>query len=84
MPRSPGVGTLVPLKVAEDNSRQALDRAQKLSHQLHAAQDRIKQLEAQVASHREKADHAERWLHRVHAEIEHRFLNQEAHRAAGH
>ena len=70
-------------EVAEGNSRQAMDRAQKLSHQLHAAEDRIKHLEAEVASHREKADHAERWLHRVYTEIENRFLSQET-RAARH
>ena len=70
--------------VAEGNTRQAIDRAQKLSHQLHAAEDRIKQLEAEVASHQEKADHAERWLHRVFTEIESRFLNQETHRAVMH
>jgi hypothetical protein len=71
-------------EVAEGNSRQAMDRAQRLSHQLHAAEDRIKQLEAEVASQQEKADHAERWLHRIYTEIESRFLSQETHRAVRH
>lgn len=70
--------------VAEGNTRQAMDKAQKLSHQLHAAEDRIKQLETEVASHQEKADHAERWLHRVYTEVESRFLSQETHRAVRH
>ena len=35
--------------VAEENSRHALDTAQKLSHQLRAAEDRIAELEAEVA-----------------------------------
>jgi len=34
--------------VAEANIRQALETAQKLSHQLHAAQNRIAELEAEI------------------------------------
>jgi hypothetical protein len=44
--------------VAEENSRHALDMAQKLSHQLRAAEDRIADLEAEVELHRDKADRA--------------------------
>jgi hypothetical protein len=61
---------------AEENSRHALEMAQKLSHQLRAAQDRIAELEAEVDTYREKADRAEQWLHRVYTEIEDRFLRQ--------
>jgi hypothetical protein len=32
------------------------------------------ELEAEVASYRERADRAEQWLHRVYTEIEDRFL----------
>ena|SRR5690349_1277254 len=71
-------------EIAEGNSRQALNRAQKLSHQLHAAEDRIKHLEAEVASLQEKADHAERWLHRIYTEVEDRFLRQDARGAVKH
>ena len=71
-------------EVAEGNNRQGMDRAQKLSHQLHAAEDRIKQLEAEVASQQEKADHAERRLHRIYTEIENRFLSQETPRVVRH
>jgi chromosome segregation ATPase len=60
--------------VAEENSRQALEMAQKLSHQLRAAEDRIAELEAEVTAYQEKAQRAEQWLHRVYAEIEDRFL----------
>ena len=63
--------------VAEGNSRHAIDMAQKLSHQLRAAEDRIAELEAEVAAHRERADRAEQWLHTVYTEIEDRFLNQD-------
>ena len=60
--------------VAEQNSRHAIDTAQRLSHQLRAAEDRIAELEAEVAAYREQAERAEQWLHRVYTEIEDRFL----------
>ena len=60
--------------VAETNSRQALETAQKLSHQLRTAEDRIAELEAAAESYRERAERAEQWLHTVYAEIENRFL----------
>ena len=63
--------------VAEENSRYALDMAQKLSHQLRAAEDRVAELEAEVQLYRDKADRAEQWLHKVYTEIEDRFLPQE-------
>ena len=63
--------------VAEENCRHALDMAQKLSHQLRAAEDRVAELEAEVQLYRDKADRAEQWLHKVYTEIEDRFLPQE-------
>jgi len=62
--------------VAEENSRHALETAQKLSHQLRAAEDRIAELEAEVTAYRDRAERAEQWLHRVYTEIEDRFLRQ--------
>jgi hypothetical protein len=62
--------------VAEQNSRHALDMAQKLSHQLRAAEDRIAELEAEVDLYREKSGRAEQWLHKVYTEIEERFIRQ--------
>jgi hypothetical protein len=62
--------------VAEENSRHALDMAQKLSHQLRAAENRIAELEAEVDLYRDKSDRAERWLHKVYTEIEERFIRQ--------
>ena len=62
--------------VAEENSRHALDMAQKLSHQLRAAENRITELEAEVELYREKSDRAEQWLHKVYTEIEERFIRQ--------
>jgi molecular chaperone GrpE (heat shock protein) len=62
--------------VAEANSRHALDLAQKLSHQLRAAEDRIAELEAEVQLYREKAERASQWLHKVYTEIEARLIRQ--------
>jgi len=64
---------------AEENSRHALDTAQRLSHQLRAAEDRIAELEA---AYQERADRADQWLHRVYTEIEDRFLHQSDSRRA--
>jgi hypothetical protein len=63
--------------VAEANSQQALEMAQKLSHQLRAAENRIAELEAEVGIYQGKADRAEQWLHKVYTEIEDRFLRQD-------
>jgi hypothetical protein len=63
--------------VAEANSQHALEMAQKLSHQLRAAEDRIAELEAEVRIYQDKADRAEQWLHKVYMEIEDRFLRRD-------
>ena len=63
--------------VAEANSQHAFDLAQKISHQLRAAEDRIAELEAEVGMYQEKAERAEQWLHRVYTEIEDRFLRRD-------
>ena len=60
--------------VAEGNSRHAIETAQRLSHQLRAAENRIAELEAEVAAYQEQAERAEQWLHRVYSEIEERFM----------
>ena len=62
--------------VAEESSRHALDMAQKLSHQLRAAERRIAELEAEIEAYRNRAERAEQWLHKVYTEIEDRFLRQ--------
>ena len=63
--------------VAEANSQHALEMAQKLFHQLRAAENRIAELEAEVGIYQDKADRAEQWLHKVYTEIEDRFLRQD-------
>jgi hypothetical protein len=59
--------------VAERNSRQAVDAAERLSHQLRAAEQRISELEAEVDTYREKAERGEQWLDAVHTQIEQQF-----------
>ena len=63
--------------VAEENSRNAIEMAQALSHKLRAAEGRIAELEAQAAAYQEKAERAEQWLHRVYTDIQDRFLRQD-------
>jgi DNA invertase Pin-like site-specific DNA recombinase len=68
---------LAALKVpGRTNSRKAVDVAQKLSHQLRAAEQRISELEAEAEAYRQKSERAEQWLHHVYSEIEDRFLRQ--------
>jgi hypothetical protein len=62
--------------VAEESNRHALETAQRLSHQLRGAEERIAELEKEVTAYQQKAERAEQWLHRVHTEIENRFLRQ--------
>ena len=67
---------------AEAQYQHALDMAQKLSHQLRAAEARIAELEAEGQSYQERAERAEQWLHRVYSEIQDRFLKRDEQRAA--
>src|SRR3984957_20359991 len=60
--------------IAEENSQHALGVAHKLSLQLRAAEDRIKDLEADVRHYQDRADRAEKWLHQIAVEIEQRFF----------
>ena len=66
---------------AEKIRQQAQDMAQKLSHQLRAAEQHIADLEAEVERHRDRAERAEQWLHKVYTEIEDRFTPQASGRA---
>lgn len=61
---------------AEANHRQAQEVARQLSGQLRSAEDRIKELEAHVRHYQERADRAEKWLHRVSLEIEQQFFGR--------
>jgi hypothetical protein len=68
--------------MAQEDSQHALGVAHKLSLQLRSAEDRIKDLEADVRHYRERADRAEKWLHKISLEIEERFFAQAESRPA--
>jgi hypothetical protein len=59
---------------AEEQAQLALAAAHKLSVQLRAAEDQIADLTSEVRHHRDRADRAEKWLHRVAMEIENNFF----------
>jgi hypothetical protein len=60
--------------VAEEQAQLALAAAHKLSLQLRAAEDQIADLMTEVRHHRDRADRAEKWLHRIATEIENNFF----------
>ena len=62
--------------VAEENSRYALEQAQKLSQQLQAAEKRITELENAVRYYADRTDRAEQWLHKIYGEIEDQFIRR--------
>jgi predicted lysophospholipase L1 biosynthesis ABC-type transport system permease subunit len=67
--------------VAAQNCQHAVDVAQKVSLKLRAAEDRVKDLEAETAHCQERAARAEQWLMRISREIEQRFLDAKADRS---
>ena len=50
--------------------------------QLRTAEERIKELEAKVRYHEERADRAERWVYKIWVEIEQKFFGGDAVRPA--
>ena len=59
---------------AEANNQQAREVAHKLSAQVLAAEVRIRELEASVSHHQDRADRAERWMYQISVEIEQSFF----------
>lgn len=62
---------------AEENSKHALDLAQKLSQQLKVAENRIVELETDVRYYQDRTERAEQWLHKIFTEIEAQFFKLE-------
>lgn len=60
---------------AEANCQQAVEMTHKLSAQLRATEDRLKELEVKVRHHEDRADRAEKWLYQISVEIEQKFFN---------
>jgi hypothetical protein len=66
----------------EANHQQAIEVADKLSAQLRANEDRIRDLEAKVRFHHERADRAEKWLYQISMQIEQEFFGSDATRSS--
>jgi hypothetical protein len=54
--------------------RQGLEINSKLTAQLRAAEDRIRELEGNARYHEDRADRAEKWLYQISVEIEQKFV----------
>jgi hypothetical protein len=67
---------------AEANNQQALEVADKLSAQLRAAEDRMRELDNKARYHEERADRAERWLYQISVEIEQNFFGRDDSRSS--
>lgn len=70
--------------VAKQNCERAMDIAHKLSLKLREAEDRIAQLEGDCRHYQERAARAEKWMHRIHSEIEDRFFKANGGAPNGH
>ena len=66
------------LKEAADTTKavceQATNNAQKLSNQVRAAEDKVRLLESELQQYADRATRAEKWLARIHHEIEGSFF----------
>jgi hypothetical protein len=60
-------------QTAQQNTEQAIAVSHKLSVQLRAAEDRIRELEGVYWTYKHRADRAEEWLRRISQEIEQQF-----------
>jgi hypothetical protein len=75
-----GRSILALLQKAADMSKEdcarTMDLAHKLSFQLRAAEERIRELEAEAAHYRDRTSRAEAWLLRIHNEVEQTFFQR--------
>ena len=60
------------------SAQPTFDTTDELTTQLRAAEERIKELEAKVRYHEERADRAERWVYKVWVEVEQKFFGGDA------
>ena len=75
---SSGQAIVALLKEAADTAKtvceQAMSTAQKVSNQVRAAEDQVKLLESELQQYVDRATRAEKWLARIHHEIEGSFF----------
>jgi hypothetical protein len=60
--------------MANEDCKRAMDLAHKLSFQLRASEERLRDAEAEAAHFRDRAARAEAWLVRIHNEVEQMFF----------
>jgi hypothetical protein len=60
--------------VVKQDCQRAVDIAERLALELRASQDRIAQLEGEIRHYQDRAARAEKWIQRIHAEVEERFF----------
>ena len=63
-------------EMAKEDCARAMDLAHKLSFQLRASEERVRELEAEAAHFRDRAARAEAWLLRIHNEVEQTFFQK--------
>ena len=63
---------------ADASYQRAIEVADKLAAQLRANEDRMRELEAKVRFHHERADRAEKWLYHISLQIEQDFFASDA------
>jgi hypothetical protein len=61
-------------RLSQENNDNILAFAHRLSVELRAAEDRIKELEADIGHNRDRALRAEKWLERIESEIEAKLI----------
>jgi hypothetical protein len=75
-----GRGIIALLGRAADTAKQdcarAMDLAHKLTFQLRAAEERLRELEAAATHFRDRAARAEDWLQHIHREVEQTFFQK--------
>jgi hypothetical protein len=62
--------------MAKEDSARAKDVAHRLSFRLRAAEERLREAEADAAHYRDRAARAEQWLTRIHNEVEQTFFQK--------
>ena len=67
---------------AEVNNQKAIQIAEKLSAQLRAAENRMRELENKARYHEDRADRAERWLYQISVDVEQKFFGRDYSRAS--
>jgi len=65
-------------ETANSNCDRAMELAHKLSMQLRAAEERIRELEGDVNHYHDRTQRAEKWLARIYKDIEEKFFNPES------